>query len=206
MPATPKKPSPDPAHQAANAKRITDAMEFLPTGLFLMSGQHDTRRAGTPIRWAVQCSADPVLICVSLRKGHWVSPLVRDSHCFGLSVISDQDKLILRKFGDQPRGKDGDPFDCLAIERLVSCVPLLARSPMVLDCEVVRHLDLESDHELFIGRVLAARVTRALHHSPDTGLANITGLPNIIGLPPDTDLPPDTGLPSANGSPDPHVI
>jgi len=163
MTASSKKnnPAPDPARHAAMVLQVNEAVRYLPSGLYLMTGQHEARRAGTPVRWAVQCSAEPVLVCVSLRKGHWVSPLVRDSHYFGLSLISENDNLILRKFGDQPRGKEGDPFDCVPIERLTAPVPLLAKSKMVMDCEVVRHLDLESDHELFIGKVLSARALPA---------------------------------------------
>lgn len=36
--------------------------------------------------------------------------------------------------------------------------PVLLRSIVAFDCEVVRHFDLEADHELFVGQVLASRM------------------------------------------------
>ena len=51
-----------------------------------------------------------------------------------------------------------DPFDALAVLTLETGAPILRTSPVAFDCEVVRHGDMDADHELYIGRVLAARV------------------------------------------------
>ena len=48
----------------------------------------------------------------------------------------------MKKFGDPARPRDGDPFDSLRVERLVSFAPVLVSSVLAIDCEVVRHLDL----------------------------------------------------------------
>jgi flavin reductase (DIM6/NTAB) family NADH-FMN oxidoreductase RutF len=54
-----------------------------------------------------------------------------------------------------------DPFDCLAVETLVTGAPLLKRSPVVFDCLVIRHLDLEADHSLYIAHVMGGKVNDA---------------------------------------------
>lgn len=138
---------------------MLQALSMLPSGLFVFSGQYEGRRSGTLVRWVTLVSTEPALVCVSMRKGHWVSPIVRDSHHFGISLVRETERLVLKKFSEMVRPKDGDPFDCLAIERLSTGVPLLVKSPLVFDCEVTRHLDLEADFEMFIGRVLGYRVT-----------------------------------------------
>lgn len=134
-------------------------LEHLPQGLFVLSGAYEGRRAGLVVQWVSRCANQPPLVGVALAKGHWVSPIIRDSHHFGLSLVLPTEKLVVRKFSELAGGRDGDPFDCMPTERLVSAVPLLSKSPLLLDCEVVRHFDLEAETEMFIGRVLASRCT-----------------------------------------------
>jgi flavin reductase (DIM6/NTAB) family NADH-FMN oxidoreductase RutF len=137
---------------------INQALAQLPSGQFVLSGSFEGKRAGVLVNHVVQCASEPPLVCVCMEKGHWVSPIIRDSHHFGLSRIPPSERLMVRKFSEMTRPRDGDPFDCLAVERLVSTSPLLSRASLTLDCEVVRHLDLEADTEMFIGRVLAVRL------------------------------------------------
>jgi flavin reductase (DIM6/NTAB) family NADH-FMN oxidoreductase RutF len=141
-----------------SANPVLEVLAQLPCGQFVLSGAYEGKRAGVLVRSVIQCASEPPLVCVCMEKGHWVSPIIRDSHHFGLSRIPPTDKLMLRKFSDAARPRDGDPFDCLQVERLVSATPLLSRASLIIDCEVVRHLDLEADTEMFIGRVLNAKL------------------------------------------------
>ena len=53
----------------------------------------------------------------------------------------------------------GDPFDAIPHRTLSTGAPVLNDSSAAIDCEVVRHFDLEADHELYVGQVLAVRVS-----------------------------------------------
>lgn len=139
---------------------IERTLRQIPGGSYVFAAQFDGRRTGIIVNSVQTCSFTPPMVCVAIPKGHWVSPLVRDSHAFGLSQVETRDRLILKKFADSGRPRDTDPFDCVPTEKLVSGSPLLVRGCLLLDCEVVRHLDLEGDCEIFIGRVLAARPAR----------------------------------------------
>ena len=114
-----------------------------------MSGAYEGRRAGLIVHWVCRCVNQPPLVGVALPKGHWVSPIIRDSHHFGLSLVLPAEKLVVRKFSEPVGERESDPFDCMATERLTSASPLLSKSPLLLDCEVVRHLDLEAETEMF---------------------------------------------------------
>jgi flavin reductase (DIM6/NTAB) family NADH-FMN oxidoreductase RutF len=143
----------------ANQISTIQGLEHLPQGLFVVSGAYEGRRAGLVVQWVCRCANQPPLVGVALAKGHWVSPIIRDSHHFGLSLVLPSEKLVVRKFSEPLGTRESDPFDCMATERLTSAAPLLSKSPLLLDCEVVRHLDLEADTEMFIGRVIASRCT-----------------------------------------------
>jgi flavin reductase (DIM6/NTAB) family NADH-FMN oxidoreductase RutF len=128
----------------------------LPQAQFVMTSQFDGRRSGVLVRWVCACADEPLLISVSLRKGHWISPIIRDSRAFAVCRVQPSDRLVQKKFAESNRAKDGDPFDCMPVNRLVTGAPILTKCSLALDCEVVRHLDLEADFELFIGKVLAS--------------------------------------------------
>lgn len=136
-----------------------------------MTGAFETSRAGAIVEHVTACSRDPACVCVALLKGLRVSPLVRDSRAFGLCALGSCSKLLAKKFGPdgesnivapQPR-HEPDPFDSLVVTTLTTKSPILTGAIAALDCEVVRHLDFDGDHELFVGRVLAAVLRRDDH-------------------------------------------
>ena len=142
---------------------ISDAIAMLPTGHFLMTSAYDGKRSGQVVRSVQICSEVPVLLCVAARKGHSISPLIRDSHTFAICVLAPEDSNTLRRF-DREWAPDeiGDAFDALPVEHLASMSPVLKRAIVAIDCQVVRHFDLEADHELYIGQPLKARTKRSV--------------------------------------------
>jgi flavin reductase (DIM6/NTAB) family NADH-FMN oxidoreductase RutF len=127
-------------------------------GRFALMAEHAGRRAGVLVRSVQWCADEPPLIAVAVRSGHWIDPLVRDSHVFAICRVKPAERLLMRKLAECTRPSDGDPFACLPSERLATGAPVLSRSELSLDCEVVRHFDLEADHELFIGLVRAIKL------------------------------------------------
>jgi flavin reductase (DIM6/NTAB) family NADH-FMN oxidoreductase RutF len=135
------------------------ALNSLPSGTFLLTAKFDDRRSGMLVHWVQPCAEEPALVAVAARKGHSIEPLIRDSRSFAICRIDMGDRLLFRKFAShQPPDEEGDPFDSIEVESLVTGSPVLSRATAVLDCVVVRHFDLEADHELFVGQVLAGWV------------------------------------------------
>lgn len=131
------------------------AVQELAVGRFLLAAAHESKRAGVVVSSVQKCSDAPPLICVSVRKGHAIEPLIRDSRHFAVCRLAPGDRTTARHF--ENRRPLDDPFDSLEIDHLVSRAPVPRRSTLVFDCEVFRHFDLEADHELYVGLVLAFR-------------------------------------------------
>jgi flavin reductase (DIM6/NTAB) family NADH-FMN oxidoreductase RutF len=146
------------ARQDAKQSDVQRAMADLTRGLYVLTSCFEGKRAGVVVRSVQPCADEPPLVAVAVKTGHWIEPLIRDSHVFAICRVSAAEKLMLRKFAETARPRDGDPFDCVRSERLATGAPVIAASPLALDCEVIRHFDLEADHELFIGHVLAVRI------------------------------------------------
>lgn len=137
---------------------VLAAIERLPRGQFVLTAGHESRRAGVLVRGVQPCADIPPMLIVAVRKGNPVSPLVRDARCFAICQIDPSDRLLLRKFTDEsPRGRDADPFDCFGVDRLKTGAPILVRTPLAFDCELCRHFDLESDHEVYVGLIKGVR-------------------------------------------------
>lgn len=149
-----------------NERAVHDArraMAHIPCGMWVMSSCFEGKRAGVIVKSVSPCADEPLLLAVAAWKGHGIEPIIRDSHHFAVSLIEPEDRLLIKKFSgnlsDHP-----DQFDAIATDRLVSGAPVLAKSRLAFDCEVVRHFDMEADHELYIGLVLGSRV-----HAPGSG-------------------------------------
>lgn len=135
-------------------EEVRRALEFFPRGIFLLTARFESKRAGQIVVTAVACAHEPLLVFVSARKGHPIAPLIRDAHAFAVCIVASDDRLLARKFSTVEKG---DPFEAMEVDRLVTGAPVPRRCVAALDCTVLRHMDIEADHELYIGQVVGGR-------------------------------------------------
>ncbi|MEM9372695.1 MAG: flavin reductase family protein [Planctomycetota bacterium] len=143
---------------------VGEAFSSLPEGVFLMTSRHEDDRAGVLVHAVLQACEQPPMIVVAARKGHAIDPIIRDARCFAIGVVRPDDRLILRRFrfadtAVSPRAESeaNDLFDPFPEQRLVTGAPILDRCPIWFDCQIARHVDLESEYELFVGLVVGVR-------------------------------------------------
>lgn len=133
------------------------ALGQIPSALYAITAAYDGERTGHLVSWVQQCGFDPPLVAVASPRGRPIAPLIRDSHAFALCQIDPSDRFLLRtlqRAEEHPKGAL-DPIEC---ETLKTGSPCITRAIMALDCEMSRHFDLDSDHELYIGMVLAGKI------------------------------------------------
>jgi flavin reductase (DIM6/NTAB) family NADH-FMN oxidoreductase RutF len=106
------------------------------------------------------CADEPPTISVSVKKGHVLSPLIRDSARFGLCELTPSDRILTRLFARPAELLDEDPFLGHAMVPLEDShdQPIPKCAATWLACDLLRHLDIESDYELYIGRVIESGV------------------------------------------------
>ncbi len=128
------------------------ALGRIPSGLFILTARHEDRRLGILASWVQQVSMNPPMVTIAVRKGRPIMPLISESRRFGICQLSAGDRIILRKFLSQNGEQTEDPF--LGFEMLKSTilgVPILAHVLSYLECELTCHMDVEGDHDLFVG-------------------------------------------------------
>lgn len=131
---------------------LHDAIGQIPSGLFILTAAYNGARSGVRVTWVQQCATEPPLVMAAVSTGLPVVPLIRDSRTFALCQIGAGDRLLARKF-EHPAIDGDDPFLSLPVASSPGGAPILERALSWLDCEVVRHIDLESDCGLYVGRV-----------------------------------------------------
>ena len=131
---------------------LAQAIGQIPSGLFILTAAYNGSRSGVLVAWVQQCAAVPPLVLAAVATGLPVVPLIRDSRSFALCQISAEDRLLARKFDPAPLAGE-DPFLSMPVTLSPNGAPILQRALSWLDCEVVRHIDLESDCGLYVGRV-----------------------------------------------------
>jgi len=133
------------------------ALTRIPSGEYLLTSGHGEVRDGRLVYRVQQCGTVPPMILVAMEKGHPLSPLIRDSRTFALSLLDPNERLVQRVFGPDRRIGE-DPFLTYPHKIGVLGAPIVTRAVAWFDCEVVRHLDMETNFELYIGLVHAAGV------------------------------------------------
>jgi flavin reductase (DIM6/NTAB) family NADH-FMN oxidoreductase RutF len=136
---------------------LDQALALIPSGSFVLTAAHDDCRSGTLVQWVQRCAESPAMVVVALRKGHPIEPLIRDSRAFCLNLLREGEVLLRRKF-ETGHTQGDDPFVSLPATQAPSGSPVLLRAVAYVDCELMRHLDIESDFEVYIGLVKQTRI------------------------------------------------
>jgi len=152
---------------------IGKALGRLPGSLFVMTSHYEDRMRGVMVSWVQQAGFNPPMIMVALAKGRPIVPLLHDSHGFALCQIAKDDRLVVRRFA---AGKDaGDnPFEGIELIKAATGSPIIKRSLAYLDCELIRHIDVDGDHDVYVGLVRDGNILNGdnepIVHLRDTGM------------------------------------
>jgi flavin reductase (DIM6/NTAB) family NADH-FMN oxidoreductase RutF len=137
-----------------------EALRLIPSGVFVLTAAHDQSRGAALVKWVLPCSINPPMVVVAMPLGQAVEPLIRDSRSFVLCQVSAGDRFLQRKLGHRFVPGE-DPLVSILTTKAPSGSPIIDRALSYLDCELVRHLDIEGDCGLFIGLIRDGRVIHA---------------------------------------------
>ena len=145
---------------SAPTPELLQAMATVPAGQFLLTTAFGDVRDGRIVERVQQCGTNPPMLLVAMEKGHTLSPLIRDSRTFAVSLLDPSERLLQRVFGPDRRIGE-DPFLTYRYREGTLGAPIVTRAVAWFDCEVVRHLDMETNFELYIGLVHNAGIGTA---------------------------------------------
>jgi len=142
-----------------------EALEFMPTGLFLLTAAHNGQDNWQFVQRGLPISAGPpTTVMVILSHSNRTTELVDAAGEFGLAICAPrQAEMVVGSRGVSGH-KVEDKFAQFGMERLPAThiqAPLIAGSYANLECRVVKTLDL-GDRSAYVAEVLA------MYHNPST--------------------------------------
>ncbi len=140
---------------AADRPTVEHVLNLVPASEFLLTSAYGELRSGVIVRCVQQVAMHPPMLLVAMEKGQPLSPIIRDSRNFAICVLAKNDRVTPKTFRVAP-DQGVDAF--LTIPNLVAPggAPIPLRALGYIACELVRHLDIEADYEVYIGMVHAA--------------------------------------------------
>lgn len=156
---------------------VGGAVSLVPGVDAVLASAFEGKRAGVLVHRVMRCGDDPVCIAVAMPKGQRTATLIRDSHAFAISMVERASRLMQERLGP---GGEGDGLEIFRTRTLATGSPVLVEAVAAMDCEVVRHYDLDGDHEVYVGQVIAG-VTRREQALPGRGAGVEAGERGVAG-------------------------
>ncbi len=153
---------------------IADVLNRLPENMFLLTAAHGVHRNGILVSRVQYASSSPPTVVIAVTKGQPLTPIIRDSRSFALCELGAGELFLSRRFNRNPEVNGEDPFLGLSLKETSSGLPVPMSVDSWLECELIRHLDIEADHELYVGRVVhgesrsKAKTSRRRNSRPGT--------------------------------------
>jgi len=138
----------------------------IPSGIFVLTCRGPASEIAMLVSWVQQCSFDPPMVSVAIRKGRDIVDLLKDGASFAINVLAEGQKELLAHFGK------GSPLEHLPraherVERQEGMAAVLREALGVLHCQVAGGCEA-GDHYLILGHVVGGSL-----HSEDRPMIHV---------------------------------
>lgn len=139
----------------ASANELAAALGRIASGVFILTARHGTQETGMLASWVQQCSFDPPLVTMAIKRDRHLNDWLEADTPFILNILDDTQTDMIAHFG---RGfsPDEPAFDGLLVERHEEIVVLKEALGFLL-CRV-RERHTTGDHNLYVSEVVHGRM------------------------------------------------
>lgn len=127
------------------------ALGRVPSGLFIVTARQADAETGMLASWIQQCSFDPPLLSVAVRRDRAVADWLTPGAAFVVNILETDQTNLLIHFG-KGFAPGQHAFVGLDVERRDGLPPILADALAFLACAVEQRFST-GDHELIVGRI-----------------------------------------------------
>jgi flavin reductase (DIM6/NTAB) family NADH-FMN oxidoreductase RutF len=130
-------------------------MGHFATGISVVTTFDGDRPAGITVNAFSSVSLEPPLVMVALDRGRFITPMVRSTGRYAVSVLGSDQQALSDCFAHAPARPGGlgrEDFCGASWHPGPAGLPLIDGSIATLECTVVETFSA-GDHDLFIGRV-----------------------------------------------------
>ncbi len=119
-------------------------------GMYVLTTSHEDDYNGMIASWVSQVSYEPPMVMAAVHPNRFSNNLIEKSGCFGLHVISKEQKSYMTRFkGSDPKAK----FKDIEWKRGKTGSPILKDCLAYMEC-LVRERLAPGNHVVYIGEVI----------------------------------------------------
>jgi flavin reductase (DIM6/NTAB) family NADH-FMN oxidoreductase RutF len=143
-------------NEADPQRQLAAALGRVPSGLFILTVRRGEVEIGMLASWVQQCSFEPPLLSLAIKRGRDVLDWLTEGSRFTLNILDSTETDMIVHFG---KGFAlGEPaFTGLDVERPEGAAPVLSEALAYLECRVQGRCPT-GDHDLLIAEVVRGRV------------------------------------------------
>jgi flavin reductase (DIM6/NTAB) family NADH-FMN oxidoreductase RutF len=135
---------------------VHDVLREIPYGLYIVgirSGNNGDFNA-LVVSWMTQCSFDPPLVMIAIRRGTRSYDLVKKGEAFSINLIDKRDRRLVKEMV-KPADRVGDKLGKVAHVEEDTGAPILRDAFSYIECKV-REIYEPGDHVVVLGEVVNA--------------------------------------------------
>lgn len=134
----------------------TDVFRNLSYGVYVVSTMDDGRATGCTANSAMQITATPATIAVSINHDNYTNQCIKECGKFVINILAEESEpMIIGKFGFFS-GKDTNKFQDVDFD-MVEGMPILSDTCGYIVCRVINTMESET-HTVFLGEVIEGDV------------------------------------------------
>lgn len=137
------------------AAALREAMGMFPTGVTVVTSGHGESAVGMTANAVLSVSLDPPLFLVSVHRETRLSPRIKECGYYAASILSADQEGLSRLFASPERSTGMSAVRSLGGGYGATGAPLAAGALAAIECEL-EAVYPGGDHELFLGRLVAA--------------------------------------------------
>jgi 3-hydroxy-9,10-secoandrosta-1,3,5(10)-triene-9,17-dione monooxygenase reductase component len=134
------------------ADQFRQVMGHFATGISVVTTFDGERPQGITVNAFSSVSLDPPLVMVALDRARFITPMVRSSGRYAVSILGADQQALSDCFAHAPVSPGREEFCGAAWHPGKTGLPLIDGAIATLECTVVETFGA-GDHDLFIGRV-----------------------------------------------------
>jgi flavin reductase (DIM6/NTAB) family NADH-FMN oxidoreductase RutF len=144
--------------KARTDRSMHEVLRRMPYGLFVLGvrAKANGEMNVTAVSWAVQCSFDPPLVMVAVRKPSRTFDLLKTGKVFSLNLLDKKERRLIRTI-EKPSRAAGNKLARVRHTFQTTGAPILEDAFAYAECKV-RAIYEPGDHALVIGEVVHAEV------------------------------------------------
>jgi flavin reductase (DIM6/NTAB) family NADH-FMN oxidoreductase RutF len=140
---------------------IKEVLRRMPYGFYAITSRHGQEVNAMVANWITQVSFEPRLVAIGLQKTCFSYGLIENGKVFALNLFLEADADSIKPF-TKGRSKNPDKMkDASFTEAPNTGCPILENSAAYLECKVVSIHETGGDHNIVVGEVIGAGVSKA---------------------------------------------